>query len=353
MAIDPAPLPAPEPRFAHRSHAAPHADLYPMGTVVNGRPEQGHFIADANWETEIATKLDLLATDAAMRRCLVMDDPAGLAEALWRVAGVLAADEPALWQTTNDGATLPRLGLRLLTRNSAERIEPLIDASNATPLGTRVAHWLERQTGVTRLLDAVALACQEDIVIMRGTPGGDDVAEALHVCFPSGWDPREKVGTGFAAIHGPIAENERLIRSSPNVMKALLSKGPYVRFAWSVTLDPKLDHHPDVPRVRPAPALLADPEAVAAATYVRVERQTTFPMTDLGRGLFTIRVYVDPLLERLEREPGIRPKLISLLETATPAVRAYKGIAEITPPLLEWLTREPGPEPQTTVQERI
>ena len=334
------PLPESEPRFAHRSHAAPHADLYPMGTVVNGRPEQGHFIADANWETEIATKLDLLEADAAMRRCLVEDDSAGLAEALWRVAALLAADEPSLWRMTDDGALLPRLGLRLLARTDEERLEPVIDASAATPLGNRVAIWLEQQTGVTRLLDAIALACQEDIVIMRGTAGGVDDAEALHVCFPSGWDPHEKVGTGFAAIHGPIAENERLIRSSPNVMKALLTKGPYVRFAWSVTLDPKLDHHPNVPRVQPTAELLADPDAVAAATFVRIERQTTYPMPDLGRGLFTIRVYVDPLLERLEREPAIRPKLISLLETATPAVRAYKGIAEITPPLLEWLKRD-------------
>jgi hypothetical protein len=331
------PLPSSRPRFAHRSHAAPHADLYPIGTVVNGRAETGHFIADANWESEIATKLDLLETDAGKRRCLVEDDPEGLAEALWRTAALLTADEPTLWQVSDEGATLPRLGLRLTAPIGAGRMQPRIDASAATSLGQPVASWLERQSGVTRLLDALALACQEDIVIMRGTPGGMDDAEALHVCFPSGWDPREKVGAGFAAIHEPIAENERLIRSSPNVMKALLTKGPYVRFAWSVTVDGKLDHHPAVPRERASAALLADPAALAAATFIRIERQTTYPMPDLGRGLFTIRVYVDPLIARLEQEPAIRPKLINLLESATPAVRAYKGIADITPPLLEWL----------------
>src|SRR5690606_11741947 len=131
--------------------------------------------------------------------------------------------------------------------------------------------------------------------------------------FPSGWDPVEKLGTGFHAIHEPIADNARLLGSSANVMKALLTKGPYIRHAWSVTLHPGRDSHPDVRRPDLTPEQWADPEIVAAHTYLRMERQTTYPMPDLGRGLFTIRIYVDPLVARLEREPSLRSRVAHLL----------------------------------------
>jgi hypothetical protein len=222
-------------------------------------------------------------------------------------------------------------------RSDAERIEPGVDATQATELGRRIGAWLERQTGVNRLFDALALACQEDIVIMRGVPDGIDIAEALHVCFPSGWDPREKAGTNFATIHLPVAESEKLVSSSTNVMKALLTKGPYVRFGWGLGADFDLDNHPETPRRRMPAEALADLDEVAANVWIRTERQTTYPMPDLGRGLFTIRVYIEPLIAWVQREPEIGPRLISLIETATPAVRDYKGFAPFAEPLLAWL----------------
>ncbi|MCC6705704.1 MAG: DUF3445 domain-containing protein [Thermomicrobiales bacterium] len=331
------PLPRAEPRFARRDNAAPQVDLYPFGRELNGRIERGHFIADDRWEEEIAYKIELLERDASLRRVIIDDDLPGLVEALWRVADLLAADEPTLWRAVEGGVELPRLGLRLGITTEAERFEPVIDASSATELGIRVGAWLERQRGVERLFDALALACQEDIVIMRGVPDGIDIAEALHVCFPSGWDPREKAGTNFATIHQPVAESEKLVGSSQNLMKALLTKGPYVRFGWGVGADADLDNHPETPRRRMPTEALADPDLVAANAWTRTERQTTFPMPDLGRGLFTIRVYVDPLIDRVREEPYIGERLIKLIESATPAVREYKGFAPYAEPLLAWL----------------
>ena len=335
--LDFAPLPDSDPRFARRDNAAPQVDLYPFGRELNGRVETGHFEADEHWESEIAYKLELLERDTSLRRVIVDDDMPGLTEALWRVGDLLAADEPTLWRPFDGGVELPRLGLRLLTPTRGDRANPVVDASNATPLGAKIGARLERQHGVERLFDALALACQEDLVIMRGVPDGIDIAEALHVCFPSGWDPRDKVGTGFARIHGPVAENEKLVGSAPNLMKAMLTKGPYVRFGWGLGADFDLDNHPESPRRRMPAEAIANPDEVAANIWLRTERQTTCPMPELGRALFTIKVYVESLQELLEAKPYIGPRLINLIESATPAVREYKGMTDYAEPLLTWL----------------
>ncbi|MFM9107774.1 MAG: heme-dependent oxidative N-demethylase subunit alpha family protein [Chloroflexota bacterium] len=330
-------LPSPSPPFMVRDRFAISADLYPLGADYNGVAETAHFVADDRWAACIAGKLAVLEREAGRASLHLEDDPGGLAEALWRVAGLLAKDEPSLAEMLPDGLRLPRLGLRLGVDGPGGRIEPAIVRERPDPLGERAAAWLEQRRGVARLADAIALACQEEIVIMRAAPGCPDVAESLQVCFPSGWDPRDKIGTGFRAIHEPIADNARLLGASANVMKALLTKGPYIRFSWSVTLHGGLDAHPDLPRQGPGVGGLADPAGLAARTFIRMERQTTFPMPDLDRGLFTIRVYVDPLLERIGREPGLRQRLARLIASTAPEVRDYKGIGELGAALLPWL----------------
>lgn len=329
------PLPPSDPPFSVRDVTRIAADLYPMGSEINGRREEKHFIADEHWEDEITTKLELLEQDASLRRCIVSDDPDGLSVALRRVAELLANDEPTLWQMEPEGAFLPRLGLRLTGKQCC----PEIDASDATPLGHRIAAWLERQPGIARLFDALALACQEDIVIMRAAEQGPGDAEALHVCFPSGWDPRDKAGRDFRTIHEPVGDNARLLNSSHNLMKALLTKGPYVRFSFGLSANPALDNHPATRPSKPATEFWNDPDTAIDGIYVRMERQTTYPMPDLGRGLFTIRVYVDPVKSRIARDPSLAPRLKSLVETAIPEVRDYKGITEMSPALLTWLGR--------------
>jgi hypothetical protein len=205
-----------------------------------------------------------------------------------------------------------------------------------SPLAERADAWLREQRGLRRLGDALALSCQEDLVLMRELPDGSAVAEWLHVCLPSGWDPAEKVGRDFAAIHAPVADKARLLGSADNVMKAMLTKGPYVRFGWGLTTCPSLNAHPTVE----APwddAWLSDPAVVAARTYVRMERQTTLALPGLGRALFTIRIYLTPLTDRLAAEPELRPRIATLLRSCSPAVLAYKGMTELVPPLLAWL----------------
>jgi dimethylamine monooxygenase subunit A len=332
-------LPEPDPPFMNESRFEIKADLFPLGTVINGKLEQKHFEQDNQLEYFLTERLNLFKTQLEKRRMIHTDDERGLAESLHCVFGLYAKDHPELIQLEPDGIELKYLGLRLRYSSAATSIEPVIERLSPTVLGERIASWLERQTGVARLLDALALSCQEDIVIMRGVAETAH-AEALSVSFPSGWDPREKLAENFERIHEPIADNSKLLKASGNTMKALLTKGPFVRFSWGLTINPSLDNHPQSPKPEPLQAWLENPSELVKHSYLRMERQTTYPMPDLERGLFSIRIYVTPLLERLERDPSLRSRLAKFVASVKPEVLEYKGQANITPGILKWLQSE-------------
>jgi hypothetical protein len=207
-----------------------------------------------------------------------------------------------------------------------------------------VAAWIEAQSGLHRFGDALALACQEDIVIMRLLPDGRHRAESLHVLLPSAWNPREKYQQSFGTIHEPVAESSRLVASAGNVMKAIVTKGPYIRFGLSLTTLPTLDNHPDLAKPWD-PSWLASPDLLASKVAVRMERQTTYPMPDLGRALFTVRIYSTPLVDLAESRPDLVRRLAAILRSASPAILAYKGIAEYALPVAEWCERRAALSP--------
>ncbi len=317
-------LPPENPPFPIKDVFRVRADLYRLGTVIDGRREDLHFVADDRFFDYVEQKLNLLETDPDLRRLIDQNDRPGLTAALRRVFEQVGRDQPEIVQADGDGFTLLPFGIRV-------GMDGRIDRLNPTPLGARIADWLEGQEGVTRLADALALTCQEDIVVMRG-----DGAELLHVCFPSHWDIREKFQYGFARIHEPVARNEALIKAAPNVMQAIVHKGPFVRFGWSLTLTPALDQHPEKVSDQVTEGLLDDPAELVKTTYLRMERQTTAPMADLDRGLFTIRVSVQPLAEAIN-SPERRERFANILRTLEPEVAVYKGITELREPLLAWL----------------
>ncbi|MEJ2358248.1 MAG: DUF3445 domain-containing protein [Deinococcales bacterium] len=164
-----------------------------------------------------------------------------------------------------------------------------------------------------------------------GAGARDGRAELLHVCFPSSWDPAERAGAGFAALHAPVPHSEMLQAAAGRVVRAMVAKGPFVRYVWSLAEDATLDRNP---RRRPAVAAPAGP----AALWFRVERQTVLPLPALGRALFTIRVYRAPLPAVLTT-PARRRALASALRSMDEALLAYKGVGGLRSALLAYLER--------------
>ncbi len=164
--------------------------------------------------------------------------------------------------------------------------------------------------------DFFARQLQEDFAVVHVDESGKNAVIAAHVCFPSGWRPERILGQDFLAIHAPIPEFERVGNASPALVSAMITRGPYVRFVWTLSADAALDHHPD----HGQRASFADPGATG---YLRVERQLTVPFPEVRASLFLIRTYLYPFdsLDELQRRD-----LGSAVEAMSPALRQYKGI---------------------------
>ena len=178
----------------------------------------------------------------------------------------------------------------------------------------------------------VVLAIQEDFVILIHE-AETLRTEYLSVCFPSRWDPREKLGLDFAAIHAPVADNQMLQAAGPSIMTMAFMKQPMLRYVWLVVPAASLDQHPEKNQAWWSEAL-ADPSPLLPRLYFRIERQTTWPLPHLQRAVFFIRLMVSPLVDVLDAMPGRAAELASSLRSMTPDIVAYRGMTDALPRLL-------------------
>jgi len=186
-------------------------------------------------------------------------------------------------------------------------------------LGQDAAH-----AGLTALVELV----QEDLVVLRRLPDGGSAAIAVLVSSPSGWRPERIHGASFGTIHGPVPDFAKHPQAERSMVDAMVERGPYVRFVWTVSADDALDHHPE--EGHRAPWRVDEPG------FLRVERQTTVPLPGLGAAIFLIRVYLYAFTDLSAEQ---RATLARALEAMPPHVAAYKGIADVTPVVLEVLHR--------------
>jgi dimethylamine monooxygenase subunit A len=163
--------------------------------------------------------------------------------------------------------------------------------------------------------DALARVLQEDFAVLSA--GDDDAGSTvvLDVRFPSGWRPECLIGASFEALHRPVpgfVETPAAVRS---MVRAMIERGPYVRFVWTLCGDDQLDHHPEARR--PVDFATAD------RLWLRVERQVTVALPHAEASVFLIRTYLYPT-DELSREE--RAVVLRALELMPSEVRAYKGL---------------------------
>jgi hypothetical protein len=191
---------------------------------------------------------------------------------------------------------------------------------------------LDREARGFNRFDALAMLVQEDLAILSTAPDGRHWLSALHVCLPNGWAPSEKIGRPFAAVHEPVAGMAEMNRRGAEFVDIMIrATDGLARFAWGVTFDDELNHHPDKPRTRFDPA---NPRA-----FLRVERQTIWGFPSVAASLFTIRTYLYDVAG-LRRDPATCEPLVAALYTMSSESRAYKGLADSFDPLLNWLSGE-------------
>lgn len=281
--------------------------------------EDQHFDLDSDLPRYSHEVLHGLRNFPAQSRCIDSADSQGLDESLWRVLEVLTQEHPDYFALDRHAKVFCNhlWGFSLFEQGGKYHLERH-EAQLEPNLAREVVDFLQ---GSARVLeDAVRLSIQEDLAIIHQKSDVTitaDHAEALLVCLPSSWNPADKIGQDFSAIHRPIAHHERLEKAHANLNKVLFAK-PFKRWVWALVSDGILCHNPAV-HTRPKLASIPFEQL-----YFRSERQTFIPMADIGRYVFTIRVYSTPLTEVLndERKQILAEALLSMDDEQ----RAYKSL---------------------------
>jgi hypothetical protein len=198
-------------------------------------------------------------------------------------------------------------------------------------------------------LDALGCQLQEDLAIIKLGKNGDNHVAALHLCFPNHWSAEEKIGKDFGAIHAPVPGMARIIRRSDAIVSSMINNGPFVRFAWGLSTDRRLNHHPV------SPAGIAERvwqgrhfNPREPKLFLRIERQVIKGFPDIQAALFSIHTYFTDCAT-LKQDPTKRNSLIAAIQSMNAASLRYKGLHQSKKDILEWLasgSQDPSEEIQ-------
>lgn len=157
----------------------------------------------------------------------------------------------------------------------------------------------------------LAMQMHEDLAVHRLSDDSDWLA-ATHICFPSGWNPQDKIGQTFEEAHTPIPGMN--LKVSRKLVETMVYHGPFERFVWSLIYEDRLNFHPF------ANSKNFDPNN--PILYIKVERQVTVGFPWHQAALFILKQTLIP-----EYELDKKVLLQSLMEMS-PKERDYKGISE-------------------------
>lgn len=177
--------------------------------------------------------------------------------------------------------------------------------------------------GLERVIEKAALSCnvysseiidlalrlEEDVAIMH-----QGQLAAISFCFPSGFIPASRIGMSLSDIHAPVADSDMLVKSSPGIARVMCEQPSFLRYVWTVTVNPDLSNHPSNQKDT-IPRSVDD-------LYFRYEKQTT-AMVDSETSLFFVRVNVLPLSQVLN------DRIIDSINSMSDSVLTYKNLHEI------------------------
>ena len=208
-------------------------------------------------------------------------------------------------------------------RRASDAIENLVTGER---FGLDLAAWRDAP------LELAGRLVQEDLCLMRRSERGYRLIAAV-LCFPSNWRLADKLGRPLDLIHEPVPGfAERLAAPVERFFAGLQVERPVWRANWTLSDTSEL-FLPPGHRRRSEPVAA---ERAGEQVWLRVERQTLRRLPRTRDVLFTIRTYIEPLAQVIDR-PATARALAERLRELPEATAAYKGIAPFRAPLLAWL----------------
>jgi len=163
---------------------------------------------------------------------------------------------------------------------------------------------IPRFGGLVNFCQVIENNMAEDVVIFSG----EDKMVFAHVCFPSGWDPGDKIGKSFAEIHEPIPGIEKISSNADKHVKMMVNTPvPLVRYIWGI---------------RTGFGLNEDDMSGDGNAFFMTERQCIIGLPEVNASIFTIRVRVEPLEDLSRKEKNT---LKEVMKHMTQEELEYKG----------------------------
>jgi dimethylamine monooxygenase subunit A len=301
--------------------------LRPFGTDFGNGPEIENktFLIDSNYPEYRQTKELSLKEDRNKYSGEARLEEALKTQAVHFIIDKLCRDYPKIFSYQNKGDSK-----ELDCQHSGDRL-----------VFSKEGHLLESTCQAHDSLEALSLQIQEDFSIWNyqelATGELRDWMAYGSICYPNHWAPQEKIGQNFIAVHQPVAGSDPMLKTSAQIVRLMVNKGPFVRFAWGVSTDTRLNHHPE-----PAPNADAlewrgrsfDPQN--PQLWVRYERQTLHGFPELNMAFFTIRTYFEDVHE-IKKSPFYCEALKKALLSMTPESLLYKGLSESLDSIVNWL----------------
>lgn len=177
---------------------------------------------------------------------------------------------------------------------------------------------------------------EPDFVLLRRDGAREFRMVGGCVCFPSSWDPAEKLGHTIEAIHGPVPSlNVELGRHIRTFLSSLPADTVFERENWGLAAVPERNLHP----ARALPRLAAG--TPLEQVWLRVEHQAFHALPASDGLLFIIHLTIHRLVDVL-KDPAICGCFADVLATMPAAMAAYKGLQPARENLHAAVRRLPG-----------
>lgn len=182
-------------------------------------------------------------------------------------------------------------------------------------------------------IDTLITQVPEDFAVWK-MEGEEDWMALIHLCSPNHWDARKKIGKTFLDSHSSIPHIEPITRAAPKMFKQIQKRGAMERFAWGVSTDNRLNHHPE-----PPPGIDAQEwrgrsfDEQNPILFIRQERQTLFSINSEMIGL-TIKTGFYNVRDLSAEDLALVHQSIKSMDEA---VLKYKGLHSDKNSILRWL----------------
>lgn len=240
--------------------------------------------------------------------------------------------EPDSWLFPDDQAASLPAKAQLLSTSASEVLRRLPGAQDAEAellslvRAAALAAGLPQPVSTTDdALLASALTVSDDLVLLApdGGAAGAWQVRSICLCSPTFFDAAHALGGDLARLHGPVPGGAPGLANRIGRVFDMLRPGQVLeRHNWTVQWGPER-YTPTAAPWR-ARAVAASVDQASAMLVERVERQTIRKLPETGWIVFTIRIRLTPLIERLA-SPDAAQAFVAAWTGSAPEVRTYKG----------------------------